>query len=94
MTRDEAKQLLPIITAFANGEDVQAYYGAEGWQSKEDHGFSWQPDRYRIAPKPRTVWVNEYPHGKFSTWPTKKDADFHAFADRVACHEIELPPLP
>lgn len=98
MTREHAKELLPIITAFANGEDVQAYYGAEGWQSKEDHDFWWQPDRYRIAPKPRKVWVNEYPgfpaNCVLCFHETKEQADNDAGFNRIACHEIELPPLP
>ena len=56
MNREEAKKLLPIIEAFANGEDVQIeeYSGKfVSWPS-----YSFDPAQsYRIKPKPRECWV-------------------------------------
>jgi hypothetical protein len=95
MTREEAKELLPIITAFANGEEVQLYRPSENaWALKDNPDFTALPSDYRIAPKPRTVWVNEYPNSEFVTWDSHKTADLQAGVTRIACHEIELPPLP
>ena len=55
MTRDEARKLLPYITAFANGEAIQARGSAqEEWHSGD--AFSFLPcDEYRIASKPKYI---------------------------------------
>lgn len=53
MTREHAKQLLPIIQAFAEGEEIE-YLNTEGkWTTADYPGFSSDPERYRIKPKPR-----------------------------------------
>lgn len=53
MTREEAKQLLPVIQAWAEGKDVQHFSLLHVWQ---DGGMSFDfsdcPDRYRIKPSP------------------------------------------
>ena len=101
MTREHAKELLPIITAFANGEDVQFRVSdTSNWQSREGPDFSGSPRLYRIAPKPRKVWVNIYPDDNddcdivANCFRSKEAADNAALNGRIACHEIELPPLP
>lgn len=56
MTREHAEELLPIITAFANGEEVQLNIGSLTkplWETKYNLDFSGKPDQYRIKPKPR-----------------------------------------
>ncbi len=94
MTRKHAKELLPIITAFANGEEVQCLH-RDKWESREDHGFTWDANRYRIVPNPRKIWVNEYKSGNLYVHTTKEDAKDCALGncEFVACHELELPPL-
>ena len=100
MTREHAKELLPIITAFANGEEIQVetFNKAGTWGRVEDPNFQADPSAYRIAPKSRKVWVNEYDNGDLgNTHKDKREADaenWRCNAIRVACHEIELPPLP
>jgi len=102
MTREHAKELLPIITAFANGEDIQYFDSVNGWLPNSQHPeFSQDPSRYRIAPKPRKVWVNFFmqPGGLItcSYYPhdSREQADAsHEATNRIACHELELPPLP
>jgi hypothetical protein len=94
MTREHAKELLPIITAFANGEDIQSQSPDGDWSMADEPGFSWEPSRYRIAPKPRKVWVNEYLSGDIFQYLTREAADQAAGSLRIACYEIELPPLP
>lgn len=52
MTRKEAKQILPIIQAFAEGKDVETKTGS-GWISIENMSFAGNPDGYRIKPEPK-----------------------------------------
>lgn len=60
MTRDNAKKLLPIITAFAEGKDVQSRpEGRETWSNEKDPAFH-PPFEYRLKPEPMEieVWVD------------------------------------
>lgn len=59
MNRERARELLPIIEAFANGEEIERYYG-ESWN--REIGPCWDPDsKYRIKPKAREFWVAPFP---------------------------------
>ena len=97
MTREHAKELLPIITAFANGEDVEYNDGGK-WIQLNHPSFLDEPSDYRIAPKPRKVWVNEYENGDLGNTHKTGAAAYTesqmCSLKLVACHEIELPPLP
>ena len=56
MTREEAKQLLPIIQAFAEGKTIEVYYGEEqGWHTMviTNPKFELKPSQYRIKPEPK-----------------------------------------
>jgi hypothetical protein len=96
MTREHAKELLPIITAFANGEDVQTLNFRGEWVDATDLTFHGSKDNYRIAAKPRKVWVNEYPNGlALHCFFTREEADqADVCKTRIACYKLELPPLP
>jgi hypothetical protein len=95
MTRKQHWQkMLPLIEAYASGKEVEWYSDITGWSPLQSPGFDLPHDRYRITPKPRKVWVNEYPHDCFSAWPNREAADLYHGIDRIACHEIELPPFP
>jgi hypothetical protein len=91
MTREHAKEMLPIITAFAKGEAVETLNWKGEWILATDLTFEGEIDKYRIPLKPRKVFINEYPEYPF--YQTKEDADNDALSDRIACHCIELPPL-
>lgn len=52
MTREEAKELMPVIQAFADGKDVETKTGS-GWMSIENMSFAGNPDSYRIKPEPK-----------------------------------------
>ena len=57
MNRDRARELLPIIQAFADGEEIQARRDSESdWRVMPEIAF---PDEfeYRIKPKPREWWL-------------------------------------
>lgn len=51
MTREEAKQLLPVIQAYAEGKEVQYYYkNGETWCGIEEPSFN--PDsEWRVKPE-------------------------------------------
>jgi hypothetical protein len=95
MTREHAKELLPVITAFANGEDVQTLNFRGEWVDATDLTFHGSKDNYRIAPKPRKVWVAEFKDGEIRMALTKDELNNRwTMTDRLATHCIELPPLP
>lgn len=56
MTREQAKELLPIIQAFAEGKTIQYYFGGVVWRdvkSNEAIDFRDNPSNYRIKPEPK-----------------------------------------
>lgn len=52
MTREEAKELLPIIQAYAEGKTIQYLDKDLNWQDFDDHTFSGCIS-YRIKPEPK-----------------------------------------
>ena len=52
MTREEAKELMPVIQAFADGKDVEKKTGS-CWMSIKNMSFVGKPDSYRIKPDPK-----------------------------------------
>ena len=54
MTREEAKNLLPIIQAFAEGKVIEIFDDEIGWAvEKENPKFDLNPKFYRIKPEPK-----------------------------------------
>ena len=51
MTREEAKELLPIIQAFAEGKTIQVWYN-DTWQDEEYPSFG-ELSLFRIKPEPK-----------------------------------------
>ena len=52
MTREEAKELLPIIQAYAEGKNIQFLSDGE-WHDINQTDFTCYPDKYRIKPEPK-----------------------------------------
>lgn len=50
MTREEAKQLLPIIKAYTEGKTIQVMVKGE-WNNVYETDFYQSPDLYRIKPE-------------------------------------------
>jgi len=71
MDRKRAKELLPIIQAFAEGKDVEfQQIGMTGWMN-EGNDVSFEiSGKYRIKPEPREWWLD----------PT--DSDFEVWVDQ------------
>lgn len=69
MNRERAKELLPVIRAFADGEDVYMKSApSHCWQLETEPGWC-DGRKYRIKPKPREFWIvstedrsDRYPH--------------------------------
>lgn len=77
MDRKEAKELLPIIKAFAEGKKIQYCYKVNGeWQDVKEGGgltFGNAPSCYRIKPEPKyrpfknqeECWNEMHKHSNF-----------------------------
>ena len=97
MTREEAKQLLPIIQAWAEGKDVQAWdIDKKQWYTFKDAVlFTKLVDEYRIKPEPKCrpfkdaeeCWREMQKHQPFG-W-VKTEAGEYRFIDHVTS-EIHL----
>lgn len=53
MTREEAKQLLPVIQAFADGKTIEFLNARNMCEELEDVLFCREPKYYRIKPEPK-----------------------------------------
>ena len=79
MTREEAKELLPIIQAFAEGKVIEIFDDEIGWVEKEKPKFNLNPEFYRIKPKYRPFknqeecWNEMLKHQPFGWAKSKKD---------------------
>ena len=82
MTREEAKELLPIIRAFAEGKTIEIYNNTE-WQDFiiESIRFDCKPSCYRVKPEPRyrpfktqeECWQEMQNHQPFGWLKSKKN---------------------
>lgn len=82
MTREEAKQLLPILQAFADGKDIEYKYEInDNWGILSDAKFDGAPERYRIKPSPKyrpfanaeECWKEMLKHQPFGWLKDKED---------------------
>ena len=53
MTRDQIKELLPVITAFAEGKTIEVKNRKNEWNEMDDPHFDADPKVYRIKPEPK-----------------------------------------
>jgi hypothetical protein len=61
MNRERAKELLPILQAFAEGKDIQCWQERKDkWETiKDPDVFAWASSRWRIKPEPREFWIHK-----------------------------------
>ena len=96
MNRKEAKILMPVIQAFADGKDVEIKTSS-GWISIENMSFAGEPDCYRIKPEPKyrpfkdaeECWQEMQKHQPFGWVKSTLFKDF-ALVERVATLYIEI----
>jgi len=53
MTPAQAKELLPVFTAFSEGKAIQFKDDGGKWLTASNLEFTYPPARYRIRPEPR-----------------------------------------
>lgn len=53
MIREEAKELLPVIQAFAEGKVIETFYDVYGWLETKNLKLNLGPKFYRIKPEPK-----------------------------------------
>lgn len=88
MTREEAKELLPIMQAFAEGKTIE--YRESGGAWKVAHTPTWSSCLfYRIKPEPRyrpfktqeECWNEMQKHQPFGWLKSKKNGRFHCIGE-------------
>ena len=86
MTREDAKQLLPIIQAFAEGKAIQQTDGYD-WYDLDDPDFMRNGDSYRIKPESEyrpfenaeECWLEMQKHQPFG-WVKWNDVRYNIYA--------------
>jgi hypothetical protein len=74
--REQAKALLPIITAYAEGKTIQFLsIASNNWETSAGYSFAESVDRYRIKPEPKEWWIAIDCDGEEYTYPSLKDAE-------------------
>ena len=93
MTREQAKELLPIIQAYAEGKTIQFLNGGK-WYDVYDTDFYQSPDVYRIKPEPKyrpfkskeECWNEMLKHQPFGWVIGKIYANFHHIDFVYSCN--------
>ena len=98
MTREEAKELLPIIQAFAEGKTIEIYNNTE-WQDLiiESIKFDCKPSCYRIKPEPKyrpfktkeECWNEMQNHQPFGWLKSKKNGRLRCIGEVSWSDEFE-----
>ena len=93
MTREEAKKLLPIIQAFAEGKTLQYRVDEENntWENIINPKFIDLPSNYRIKPEPKyrpfrtkeECWVEMHKHPDFG-WVRSKQCGSYALLGNIS----------
>lgn len=76
MTKDNAKDYLPLVQALAEGKTIQVLVadGEFGWADLDDVSFESPSKSYRIKPEPRRWWlVAYYKHTPWQVWTSKPE---------------------
>ena len=96
MTREQAKELLPIIQAFAEGKNIQFLSDGE-WHDINQADFTCYPDKYRIKPEPKyrpfktqeECWNEMMKHHPFGWLKSKKDGRLRCIGEVSWSDEFE-----
>ena len=96
MTREEAKELLPIIQAWAEGKNIQFLSDGE-WHDINQADFTCYPDKYRIKPEPKyrqfktkeECWNEMLKHQPFGWLKSKKDGHYRSICELSWSDELE-----
>lgn len=76
MNKNNARDYLPLVQALADGLVIQ-YQKTDGtWIDNVEFSFDWPARRYRVKPKPKEVWITEYPNGEVFSHANEESALF------------------
>lgn len=97
MTREEAKQLLPVIQAFADGKTIEFLNARNMWEELEDVLFCREPKYYRIKPETKyrpfktkeECWNEMMKHHPFGWLKSKKDGRYRCIGKVVWSEAFE-----
>ena len=81
MTRKEARELLPLIQAYAEGKTIQRIDDKNEWSDLCIVNFDYSPNKYRIKPEPKyrpfktqeECWQEMLKHQPFGWLKDKND---------------------
>lgn len=90
MNRQQAKELLPIIQAFAKGRPIEYQDSYEKWVESDIMAFDLSPENYRIKREPKyrpfanaeECWQEMKKHEPFG-WLKHKTDDVYSFICKV-----------
>lgn len=90
MNRQEAKELLPIIQAFAEGKTILVQDGIDWCYLSNESDFNLNPQRYRIKPEPKyrpfkdaeECWQEMQKHEPFG-WLKHKTDNVYSFISKI-----------
>lgn len=96
MTREEAKELLPIIQEWAEGKNIQFLSDGE-WHDINQADFTCYPDKYRIKPEPKyrpfktkeECWNEMLKHQPFGWLKSKMNGRFRCIGEVYGSDEFE-----
>ena len=96
MTREEAKELLPIMQAYAEGRTIQFLDGGK-WFDLYESDFYESPERYRIKPEPKyrpfktqeECWNEMQKHQPFGWLKSKKNGRLRCIGEVSWLDEFE-----
>lgn len=95
MTRERAKELLPVLQAWAEGKEVQVTLaGTEEWNNYGqpspliDPNFENPKWKWRVKPEAREWWVAFYSLGRRDWYKTEQDCKADAFSCEPYPEEI------
>ena len=83
MTRERAKELLPVIQAWAEGKEIQVSLDGKDWRTLpspnpmfENENWEW-----RVKPEPREFWIENSPTcdlgHPWRVWTSLPSTGFH-----------------
>lgn len=97
MDRKQAKELLPIIQAFAEGKTILVQEDIDWRYLGDDADFNLNPLRYRIKPEPKyrpfkdavECWQEMQKHKPFG-WVKGKEGEHHSLITSIIADEEEV----
>lgn len=94
MNREETKEAIKVMQAYAEGKEIE-YRTGNVWCLCRNPSWSFGDIYYRIKPEPKVIWVNEYEDGTGSAYTSRDQAvneseNFSEQPERTAVKYVEV----